>query len=205
MKATDGVNPARERILDAAATVMRERGVANTTTKAIAAQAGYSEAMLYKHFADKQELFLLLLKERMPMVRPRLAAPGWGDLAANLADIVEQLVDYYAELFPMSVSIFSSPDLLEQHRDGIARHGGWGPVGPVRMLTNYLDAERESGRLRTDADSTSAAQLLVGMAFHQAFLAAYQGKSSVDRSRELATAAVATVLPALTSQAPAKS
>jgi AcrR family transcriptional regulator len=197
MQSRDEVKPTRERILDAAATVMRQRGVANTTTKAIAAEAGYSEATLYKHFADKQELFLVLLKERLPMVRPRLAAPGWGDLATNLAEIVEQLTDYYAELFPMSVSIFSSPDLLQQHREGIARHGGWGPVGPVRMLTNYLDAERESGRLRAGADTVAAAQLLVGLAFHQAFLAAYQGSSTVADSRALATAAVATVLPAL--------
>jgi AcrR family transcriptional regulator len=191
------VKPARERILDAAAVVMREKGVANTTTKAIAAAAGYSEAMLYKHFADKQELFLVLLKERLPGVRPRLAAPGWGDLAANLADIVEQLMNYYADLFPMSVSIFSAPELLVQHREGIARHGGSGPVGPVRMLTNYLDAEREAGRIRTEADTTSAAQLLVGVAFHQGFLAAYEGRTSVDAARDLAAAAVATILPGL--------
>lgn len=198
MTASAEVKPARERILDAAAIVMREKGVANTTTKAIAAQAGYSEAMLYKHFADKQELFLLLLKERLPLVRPRLAAPGWGDLAENLADIVDQLMNYYAELFPMSVSIFSAPALLAQHREGIVRHGGWGPVGPVRMLNNYLDAEREAGRLRTDADTTSAAQVLVGMAFHQGFLAAYESKTSVEDSARLAASAVAVVLPGLT-------
>jgi AcrR family transcriptional regulator len=193
------VKPARERILDAAAVVMRERGVANTTTKAIAAAAGYSEAMLYKHFADKQELFLLLLKERLPGVRPRLAAPGWGDLSANLAEIVEQLMNYYADLFPMSVSIFSAPELLAQHRDGIARHGGSGPVGPVRMLANYLDAERGAGRIRQDADTAAAAQLLVGVAFHQGFLAAYESRTSVDGAHDLAAAAVAAILPALTS------
>jgi AcrR family transcriptional regulator len=191
------VKPARERILDAAAVVMREKGVANTTTKAIAAEAGYSEAMLYKHFADKQELFLLLLKERLPLVHPRLAAPGWGDLAANLADIVEQLMNYYAELFPMSVSIFSAPDLLRQHREGIERHGAMGPTGPVRMLTNYLGAERDAGRLRPDADTVAAAQLLVGAAFHQGFLAAYQSETAVEGAHDLAAAAVAMVLPAL--------
>ena len=191
------VKPARERILDAAAVVMREKGVANTTTKAIAAEAGYSEAMLYKHFADKQELFLLLLKERLPLVHPRLAAPGWGDLAENLADIVEQLMDYYAELFPMSVSIFSSPELLLQHREGIERHGGLGPVGPVRMLTNYLGAERDAGRLRPDADVVAASQLLVGAAFHQGFLAAYASAATVSGAHDLARAAVAVVLPGL--------
>ena len=198
MPARNEVKPARERILDAAAGVMREKGVANTTTKAIAAAAGYSEAMLYKHFADKQELFLVLLKERLPGVRPRLAAPGWGDLVTNLAEIVEQLMNYYADLFPMSVSIFSAPELLVQHREGIARHGGLGPVGPVRMLTNYLDAEREAGRIGREADTTAAAQLLVGVAFHQGFLAAYEGKTVVEGAHELALAAVATVLPGIT-------
>jgi AcrR family transcriptional regulator len=198
MPAGNEVKPARERILDAAAGVMREKGVANTTTKAIATAAGYSEAMLYKHFADKQELFLVLLKERLPGVRPRLAAPGWGDLATNLAEIVEQLMNYYADLFPMSVSIFSAPELLVQHREGIARHGGLGPVGPVRMLTNYLDAELEAGRIGREADTTAAAQLLVGVAFHQGFLAAYEGKTVVEGGHELALAAVATVLPGIT-------
>jgi len=65
------------------------------------------------------------------------------------------------------------------------------------MLTNYLDAERDAGRLRPDADTVSAAQLLVGAAFHQGFLAAYESKTSVDNSAALAAAAVATVLPGL--------
>ena len=192
------VKPARERILDAAAAVMRERGVANTTTKAIAAAAGYSEAMLYKHFADKQELFLLVLKERLPTLRLALATVGTGELGANLTAIVEQLMSYFAELFPMSVSIFSAPDLLVQHREGIARHGAWGPSGPIRMLAGYLDEERAGGRIRPDANTVAVAQLLVGIAFHQGFLAAFEGNSTVSDAPALASAAVATVLPALT-------
>lgn len=197
MAIATGVKPARERILDAAASVMRQKGVANTTTKSIAAAAGYSEAMLYKHFADKQELFLVLLKERLPGVRPRLAAPGWGDLAANLADIVEQLMNYYADLFPMTVSIFSSQELLAQHREGIATHGGAGPVGPVRMLANYLDAERDAGRIRSGADTAAAARLLVGIAFQQGFLAAFEGQSTVAGADRLARSSVDVVLPGL--------
>jgi AcrR family transcriptional regulator len=192
------IKPARERILDAASAVMRERGVANTTTKAIAAAAGYSEAMLYKHFTDKQELFLLVLKERLPALRPALAAAGTGDLAANLATIVEQLMNYFAELFPMSVSIFSAPDLLVQHREGVARHGGHGPTAPIRMLAGYLDEERAAGRIRTGADTVAASQMLVGVAFHQGFLAAFEGESTVSGAPERALAAVSVVLPGLT-------
>ena len=42
----------RDRMLDAAYTVMRTRGLARATTKEIAREAGFSEAALYKHFED---------------------------------------------------------------------------------------------------------------------------------------------------------
>jgi AcrR family transcriptional regulator len=197
MPAAANVKPARERILDAAAEVMRTRGLANATTKAIAAAAGYSEAMLYKHFADKQELFLLVLKERLPAIRPPVAQAGTGDLAVNLAAVIESMMNYFAELFPMTVSIFSAPELLAQHREGVMRHGGVGPTGPIRMVTRYLDEERRAGRIRADADLESVARLLAGVAFQQGFLAAFNGRTSVDGAAELATSAVAAVLPAL--------
>jgi AcrR family transcriptional regulator len=64
----------RDRILDAAAHVMRTRGFARTTTKEIARAAGYSEATLYKHFQDKTDLFLAVLKERLPSLGSTLSA-----------------------------------------------------------------------------------------------------------------------------------
>src|ERR1700760_4013925 len=64
----------RDRILDAAAHVMRTRGFARTTPKEIARAAGYSEATLYKHFTDKTDLFLAVLKERLPSLGSTLGA-----------------------------------------------------------------------------------------------------------------------------------
>ena len=68
----------RDRILDAAAHVMRTRGFARTTTKEIARAAGYSEATLYKHFQDKTDLFLAVLKERLPSLGGTLGALSAG-------------------------------------------------------------------------------------------------------------------------------
>jgi AcrR family transcriptional regulator len=56
----------RDRILDAAAHIMRHDGIARATTKEIAQQAGFSEATLYKHFANKTEIFVAVLQERAP-------------------------------------------------------------------------------------------------------------------------------------------
>ena len=195
MPADDKVKPARERILDAAAAVMREKGLTSTTTKAIAAAAGYSEALLYKHFADKQELFLSVLKERVPQAH--LDSPGDGDLAGNLTGIVEQLMGFFVETFPIAASIFGSPELLAQHRQAITGRG-YGPAGPVHRVQAYLDAERHAGRVSAASDTTSAARLLVGAAFHQGFLAAFDGFRTVSNAHAIAAGIVATVLPALT-------
>ena len=56
----------RDHILDAAALLIRDIGLGHTTTKEIATAAGLSEAALYRHFADKADLFLCVIGERLP-------------------------------------------------------------------------------------------------------------------------------------------
>jgi AcrR family transcriptional regulator len=188
--------PARERILDAAARVMREQGLANATTKLIAAAAGYSEAMLYKHFADKQELFLAVLQERTPPIRIGAAAAGHGDLTQNLAGLVGQLMSFFAQTFPIAGSIFGSPELLARHREGVTSRGR-GPSGPLLAVCSYLEAERAAGRLAPAADIDTAARLLVGAAFHQGFLAAFDGLDHVPDAAAKASGVAAAVVSAL--------
>jgi AcrR family transcriptional regulator len=54
----------RARILDAAAELFAERGVAGTSVEQIAERAGYSRGAFYGNFADKHELTLDLLVRR---------------------------------------------------------------------------------------------------------------------------------------------
>jgi AcrR family transcriptional regulator len=188
--------PARETILDAAARVMHERGLAHATTKEIARAAGYSEALLYKHFADKQELFLAVLKERLPAVRLSPELAGTGELAENLARVVEQFLDFYVASYPIAASIFSAPELLRQHRE-VAQARGFGPQGPLLTVRGYLDAEQALGRIRTDADLDAVASIIVGAAFHRAFLAAFRGLDHVPDAAAIAAGVAATLMPAL--------
>jgi AcrR family transcriptional regulator len=190
------VNSSRERILDAAARVMREKGLASTTTKLIAAAAGYSEAMIYKHFADKQQLFLAVLEERTPPVRIDMASAGHGDLTQNLTELVEQLMSFFAHTFPIAASVFGAPELLTQHRLGVTTHGR-GPLVPVLAVRSYLDAEQAKGRIAADADTAAAARLLVGTAFHQGFLAAFAGRDDVPDAQTTATGIAAVIASAV--------
>lgn len=176
---------ARETILDAAAQVMREKGLARATTKEIARAAGYSEALLYKHFADKQEIYLAVLHERVGgMVDPRELV-GTAAVRENLVGLVVRLMAFYVQSFPMSASIFSDRELLVNWRTSMEAKGG-GPRWPIRALQGYLDAEMTGGRIRAGTDVASVAALLCGAAFQAAFLACFEGLDEVPRSRALA-------------------
>ena len=60
-----------------------------------------------------------------------------------------------------------------------------------------LVAEQDAGRIRADADTASAARALVGAAFHQGFLAAFEGLDAVPDADRIAAGIVNAVLPGL--------
>ncbi|WP_158840483.1 TetR/AcrR family transcriptional regulator [Saccharothrix deserti] len=162
----------RDRMLDAAAHVMRTRGLARATTKEIAKAAGFSEAALYKHFADKTDLFLAVLKERAPSDLRNLLdelEAGRGDVRETLVGIVRAATAFYRETFPIAASIFSEPALLAAHREALKAHET-GPQVVPQTLARYLEAERALGRLPAGVDARSAADLLLGACHYHAFL-----------------------------------
>src|SRR5258705_4232425 len=114
----------RDRMLHAAAHVMRTRGMAHATTKEIAKAAGFSEAALYKHFRDKTEIFLAVLAERTPSnLGPLLDGltnrVGQAPVQATLEEVARAAVDFYQQGFPMAASLFSEPRLLAAHREAL--------------------------------------------------------------------------------------
>ena len=163
----------RDRILDAAAQVMRTAGLARATTREIAAVAGLSEAALYKHFRDKEDLILAVVHERLPAFVPLLhdlpARVGQEAVEATLTAVAHAALAYYAELVPMLAGLFAEPRLLAGHRDGL-RARGVGPHLAVPAVAAYLRAEQVLGRVAAAADPAAAAALLLGACFQRAFL-----------------------------------
>ncbi|QRP45697.1 TetR/AcrR family transcriptional regulator [Amycolatopsis sp. FDAARGOS 1241] len=170
----------RQDLVAAAAKVMREQGYAHATTKAIAQTAGYSEALLYKHFKDKTELFLAVLSEELPALGPtaRHLADHAADAALeeNLTELARTALEFYRASFPISVSIFSSRELLRTHR--AALDAGHGPEVPITFVAGYLRAEADLGRIPESTDLEAAARLLLGACFQQAFLDSFEDRDS---------------------------
>ncbi|KAB2593689.1 TetR/AcrR family transcriptional regulator [Streptomyces arboris] len=162
--------PARVRIVDAAHELMGSIGLARTTTKEIARAAGCSEAALYKYFPSKEELFVTVLKERLPKLGGLLGdlVPGEGGVEANLTEVARQAALFYEQTFPMAASLYAEPQLKRRHEQGL-RELGAGPHLPIQGLDAYLRAEQRAGRVRADADTYAAASLLLGACAQRAF------------------------------------
>jgi AcrR family transcriptional regulator len=54
----------RHQIIEAAATLFSRKGFRGTTTREIAGAVGVSEAMLFKHFATKEELYAAIIETK---------------------------------------------------------------------------------------------------------------------------------------------
>jgi AcrR family transcriptional regulator len=164
--------PTRVRILDAAHELLLTIGLARATTKEIAKAAGCSEAALYKYFANKEELFVTVLKERLPKLNPLLERlvehPGERTVEENLTEIAREAALFYAESFPIAASLYAEPKLKQRH-DAAMRELGRGPHMPIRRLDAYLRAEQAAGRIGPDAETYAAASLLLGACAQRAF------------------------------------
>ncbi|MEU6395172.1 helix-turn-helix domain-containing protein [Streptomyces sp. NPDC046939] len=167
--------PARVRIVDAAHDLMRDIGLARTTTKQIAKAAGCSEAALYKYFANKEELFVTVLNERLPKLGSllgRLLSEGGQyparTLEENLTDIAREAALFYEQTFPMAASLYAEPQLKLRHEE-VMRELGTGPHRPIQGLDAYLRAEQKAGRISPEADTYAAASLLLGACAQRAF------------------------------------
>ncbi|GLZ79399.1 hypothetical protein Afil01_42060 [Actinorhabdospora filicis] len=192
---------ARERILDAAFTVLTELGLLRATTKQIAREAGYSEANLYKHFASKEQLFVAVLKERVPVLARTLASlkPGTGDLMANVGEVTLSALRFYRASIPIAGALMADPQLMTQHR--LAMPPQMGPARPIEDFAAYLAAERELGRLAPASRPEAIAALLIGAAMQRGFLLRYYGEKWPEEdeatvARELTETALRGNLPA---------
>ncbi|WP_329243284.1 helix-turn-helix domain-containing protein [Actinoallomurus sp. NBC_01490] len=168
----------RDRILAAAVSVMRERGVAHTTTKEIARVAGVAEGSIYNHFADKAELVAASMTEMAGGIRDALTRlsqrVGQNSVEDNLAEFAEAQILFFTDLLPITGPVLGDHDLRAWLRAGGPQtsHGEPAPapvLGHAAVIA-YLEAERDVGRLAAWARPPCLAALLIGACRQYAFV-----------------------------------
>jgi len=180
--------PARQRILDAALGLIRERGIGRVTTKEIALAAGAAEGSLFKNFGDKMGLLTELLSQDLPenlawRAVPAEAPPGRGDLAAALVLFMERAIDFYAAVLPLVAGSFADRELLHRQQER-NRERGTGPQLALQASADYLRGWQESGHLDPAADPDAMAVALCGAALMYAWTEQLAGAGEVRGGRD---------------------
>jgi len=84
----------RQQLIEVATRLFAQRGCDATTTAAIAHAAGVTEPILYRHFDDKQDLFIAIIHEMS-----RHTLEHWRELISGIKDPAEQ-IRVVAQAFP---------------------------------------------------------------------------------------------------------
>jgi AcrR family transcriptional regulator len=202
MKQKEKNKPARGRpsrrpeIIAAAETLIRTRGLANVTTRAIAEQAGCSEAALYVHFDSRLTLLLAVLEESLPeMLLPLKALEqSIGSLTPerNLTKSLRAIFAFHQRVVPMLCSLFADPQLLTAYRESLTARNK-GPRGAIGRLQKYISAEQSLGRIDKNIDAETAATMLMASSFFKSFVSQFFGAPTPSAAvfRKLVAATIA--------------
>ncbi len=161
MKAEDR----RRQLLEVAATLFAERGYHGTTTAELAGAAGVTEPILYRHFANKLDLFVTLIDEVGAMV-----ITAWKQALASCVSPEKRLDvllagnpathergrGVYRVIFQAMTQAGAEPDI----RRAIRRHF----ERLHRFLARELDDLQSAGVVRSDEPSATQAWMMMHIA-----------------------------------------
>lgn len=169
--------PSRKpQIIRATEELLRTRGLASVTTRAIAEHVGCSEGAIYVHFSGRHELLLAVLDETLPQMLSPLDdlqhALGKATPQRNLVKAIDAIYTFQERMLPMLGSLFAEPELLTAYRDSFAGRRK-GPHGGIARLARYIADEQALQRIPEDLDAEAAAIALIAGAFFRAFMSQF--------------------------------
>ncbi|WP_141453687.1 TetR/AcrR family transcriptional regulator [Pseudoxanthomonas sp. z9] len=156
----------RERLLDAALACFVRQGIAATSLRDIAGEAGVTPALVHYYFGDKPQLQQAVVAERLLPVVAQLREPvsqAGDDVAALIAAFVQGVGGLVAR-HPWLPTLWVREVLCEGGalRDLLIEQVG--PMLPRMMSGRFAEAQRQ-GRLNADLDPRLLMVSLVGLTF----------------------------------------
>lgn len=153
----------RAQLLVAAERILVRDGPGALTSRAVTDEAGLAKGVLHRHFDAVDDLIVALVEERILLIERRASelrdSAGSGTVIGNVARTLIETID------PVAVGLISLTIARDGLRTRLRRGGRPGlPTMPetTAMLSAYLSAEREIGRLAPEADPDVLARTLVG-------------------------------------------
>lgn len=158
----------REAIVEAALEILREEGIANLTSREVAARAGVSDASVYYHFGDRAGLLQAVFAQGM---KPLKFMAGLDLEELDPAEVVAAASAALEQFFDDVVPVFHAAQADPELRAALAAFVAAKELGPhkgVKLLGSYLRAQQKAGRVRADADVDAIALIIIDCAFARA-------------------------------------
>ena len=154
----------RARLLDAALACFVRRGIAVTSLRDIASEAGVTPALVHYYFGDKVQLQQAVVAERLLPVVAQMRAPvaeAGDDVAALIAGFVQGIGSVVAQ-HPWLPTLWVREILCE---GGALRDMMISQVGPMlpKMMAGRFAAAQQAGQLNPDLDPRLLMVSLIGL------------------------------------------
>ncbi|HWC99261.1 MAG TPA: TetR/AcrR family transcriptional regulator [Candidatus Sulfopaludibacter sp.] len=158
----------RRQLLETALDFFSRRGFGGTTTKEIAAAAGVTEAIVFRHFPSKQALYQAVLDnchespEMLEWLAQTKTCMEQNDDAGLLREIARKILETHRRDSRLHrVLLFAA---LEGHEQGLAHHRQIS-IPVYSQLCQYIQRRQREGKL-LDYDCGIILVAIAGMASH---------------------------------------
>jgi TetR/AcrR family transcriptional regulator len=158
----------RLQLIEAAIDLFSRKGFAGTTTKEIALAAGVSEAIIFRHFATKRDLYTAIIEHNIHSTRARQVLAGI-EACMNRRDdeglfrlIAKEIIEWHRKDARFDKLMLHAS--LEGHELATIYLREFG-LPMFATLRAYLDRRQRSGALR-HIDSGAMIVAIAGMAHH---------------------------------------
>jgi AcrR family transcriptional regulator len=159
---TTGTLSSHDRILLSAKQLFANNGFENTSTVAIAREAGTSESQLMKHFGSKQGLLVAIFDRGWAAITERIEAIRTTSPADRLLAVLEAItvvLENDPEL--KTVSMLESRRMKKDGTDVLTTRG----ARQYRdLLSSILQDMRNEGQIRRDLNLDAVRAAIIGMA-----------------------------------------
>ena len=151
-----------DRILQAAKRLFAQQGYENTSTVAIARDAGTSESQLMKHFGSKQGLLVAIFDRGWNAMSARIQMIPQGSPADRLLAVLEAIT---LELENDSdLKVLSALEARRVSKDSNVVLLGHGAHQFRKVIDRILEDMRNQGQIRADVNLDAVRAAIVGMA-----------------------------------------
>ncbi|WP_067691908.1 TetR/AcrR family transcriptional regulator [Nocardia jejuensis] len=157
------IRDARTQLFDAAERILLRDGPSALTSRAVTDEAGCAKGVLHRHFADFDAFLTELVQDRIARIEGQTevlrASAGSGAVIDNVSGALVVIFESVA-VAVIGLVIFRDEVRARLRRAGV---GGIPVLSEASvMIGRYLEAERDLGRLASDADIATLAPTLIG-------------------------------------------